>query len=124
MAENIKVLLLHNVMAPYRYPLFRALAGEPGIDLTVWFMSHLAKNRRWAAPKHELGFQYRVLPAIELRYFTRDLFTYIVNPTFPGMYARERYDVLIAAGWLDFACQVGFALSRLMHRSFILWSES
>jgi glycosyltransferase involved in cell wall biosynthesis len=125
--ENLKVLLLHNIMAPYRFPLFRALAGRPGIDLTVWFMSRSAKNRRWAAAKdgrEQLGFNYSVLPAIELRHFTRDLFTYIVNPTFPGMYARHRYDVLIAAGWLDFACQVGFTFSKLMRRKFILWSES
>jgi glycosyltransferase involved in cell wall biosynthesis len=118
------VLIVHNIMAPYRYPLFRALAQHPDLDLTVWFMSRSAKNRRWNQPKEELGFKYEVLPSIELNYFGRDLFTYIVNYSFPWRYARQRFDVLISAGWLDFACQTGFFASKLLRRKFILWSES
>ena len=125
MPANTRVLLLHNIMAPYRFPLFRALASQPGIDLTVWFMSPSARNRRWSAHEAEpVGFRYEVLPRVELSYFTRDLFAYIINFTFPWAYTRGRYDVLISAGWLDFATQAGFALSKLLNRRFVLWSES
>ena len=125
MPGNTRVLLVHNIMAPYRYPLFRALANQPGIDLTVWFMSRSARNRRWArATDEDLGFKYEVLPAIEFNYFTRDLFTYIFNYTFPWEFSRRPFDVLISAGWLDFSTQAGFAISKLLHRKFILWSES
>jgi glycosyltransferase involved in cell wall biosynthesis len=125
MPDRVGVLLLHNIMAPYRYPLFRALAAQPDIDLTVWFMSRSAKNRRWRhGVGEELGFKYAVLPNIEFNYSSRDLFTYIVNYTFPWRYSQRSFDVLISAGWLDFAAQVGFVLSKLLHRKFILWSES
>jgi glycosyltransferase involved in cell wall biosynthesis len=124
MADRFRVLLLHNIMAPYRFPLFRAIAGHPDIDLTVWFMSRSAKNRRWAASQQELGFKYEVLPSVELNYRSQDLFTYIVNYTFPWRYARHPFDVLISAGWLDFACQAGFFISKLLGRKFVLWSES
>lgn len=125
MPRRVRVLLLHNIMAPYRYPLFRALGGRPDIDLTVWFMSPSARNRRWAQTiDEELGFKYAVLPHIEFNYFSRDLFTYIFNPSFPWRYRREAFDVLISAGWLDFATQAGFVLSKLLRQRFILWSES
>jgi glycosyltransferase involved in cell wall biosynthesis len=125
MSAKARVLLVHNIMAPYRFPLFRALSAERDIQLTVWFMSQSARNRRWSqAPDVDLGFNYAVLPSIELNYARRDLFTYILNYTFPWRYLVERYDVLVSAGWLDFAAQAGFALSKLTHRKFILWSES
>ncbi len=119
-----RVLLLHNIMAPYRYPLFAALARQPTVDLTVWFMSESARNRRWESTRESPGFTYDVLPRIELSYARRDLFTYIVNYSFPLRYASNKFDVLICAGWLDFACQTGFALSKLLRRKYILWSES
>jgi glycosyltransferase involved in cell wall biosynthesis len=125
MTSRTRVLLVHNIMAPYRFPLFRALAEEPGIQLMVWFMSRSARNRRWAhdaAP--DLGFNYDVLPGIEVNYFGQDLFTYILNYSFPWRYFAGPCDVLIAAGWLDFAAQTGFALSKVLRRKFVVWSES
>ena len=125
MSTRTRVLVLHNIMAPYRFPLFRALANEPGIDLTVWFMSRSARNRRWSqASSNDLGFTYAVLPGVELNYFTRDLFTYIFSYSFPLSYLRQPCDVLISAGWLDFGAQAGLALSKMLKRKFILWSES
>jgi glycosyltransferase involved in cell wall biosynthesis len=111
-------------MAPYRFPLFRAIASQPGLDLTVWFMSRSARNRKWRANAEDLGFSYRMLPSIEFNYVTADLFTYVLNYTFPWAYSRKPFDVLISAGWLDFASQSGFLLSKLLRRKFILWSES
>jgi glycosyltransferase involved in cell wall biosynthesis len=125
MPNKSRVLLVHNIMAPYRFPLFRALADEPGVDLTVWFMSRSARNRRWAkAGNGDLGFRYAVLPGFQLSYFARDLFTYVFNYTFPWRYLSEHFDVLISAGWLDFAAQAGWSLSKMSRRRFILWSES
>src|SRR5438067_2218485 len=122
MAARIKVLLLHNIMAPYRFPLFRALSNQPGIDLTVWFMSRSARNRRWTQFNDELGFKYEILPAVELNYRSQDLFTYIINYSFPWRYLSRDFDAVISAGWLDFACQASFVLSKILRRRFVLWS--
>ena len=119
-----RVLLLHNIMAPYRFPLFRAIDADPRIDLEVWFMSRSARNRRWSQSSQDLGFAYQVLPSVEFNHASRDLFTYIVNYSFPWKYARGNFDVLISAGWLDFACQAGFVLSKALRRKYIQWSES
>jgi glycosyltransferase involved in cell wall biosynthesis len=124
MPRKTSVLLVHNILAPYRFPLFRALARHPEIDLTVWFMSRSAKNRKWGEPDRDLGFKYEVLPRIELNYFSRDLFTYIINYTFPWRYMKLNFEVMISAGWLDFASQAGFFASKLLDRRFVLWSES
>jgi glycosyltransferase involved in cell wall biosynthesis len=120
----IRVLIVHNIMAPYRYPLFQAIDAQRDIELTVWFMAPSARNRRWLDQPRDAGFKYEVLPHFDLSYFSNDLFTYIVNYSFPWRYARAQFDVLISAGWLDFAAQTGLVLSKLLRRKFILWSES
>jgi glycosyltransferase involved in cell wall biosynthesis len=124
MHQRRKVLVLHNIMAPYRFPLFRALAQQPGIDLTVWFMSRSARNRRWRTYDEDLGFRYEVLPSVEINRGSTDLFTYVLNYSFPLRFATNEFDTLISAGWLDFAAQAGFVSSKVLGRKFILWSES
>jgi glycosyltransferase involved in cell wall biosynthesis len=124
MPSKIKVLIVHNIMAPYRFPLFKELANHREIDLTVWFMSRSAKNRMWSVFESNLGFKYNVLPGVALNYLSRDLFTYTLNYTFPWRYATHKFDVMISAGWLDFSCQAGSFISKLLSRRFVLWSES
>lgn len=110
-------------MAPYRFPLFEEISKLKNIDLTVYFMSKSAKNRRWKKlPK--LGFKYKILPKLEFSYFGKDLLAYIVNYTFPYLFLKNKYDVVISAGWLDFASQMAFFLSKLTKTKFIIWSES
>src|SRR5262249_50795924 len=124
-ASVVRELVLHNIMAPYRFPLFRALSRQPNIDLTVWFMSESARNRRWRVDSSgELGFNYAVLPRLEVGYSGKDLFTYIINYGFPIRFARQPFDVVVSEGWLDFASQAAFLLSKVLRRKFIIWSES
>ena len=103
--------------------MFEKLSQNPLIDLQVYFLSESAKNRRW---EKELNckFSYKVLPKIEFNFQSGDLFTYLVNPTFPLRLIREHYDVIISGGWLDFACQAAFFISKITGKPYIIWSES
>jgi glycosyltransferase involved in cell wall biosynthesis len=123
-SARTRVLIVHNIIAPYRLPLFRAIAAHSDIDLTVWFMARSARNRRWKTDLTNPGFEYRVLPGFALGFTRTDLFEYIVNYTFPADYLLGNFDVMISAGWLDFASQAGFFLSKIARKKYILWSES
>jgi len=71
-------------------------------------MSRSASNRKWRNADDRLGFNYAILPRFELNYASDDLFTYIINYSFPWRYVRSNFELMISAGWLDFACQFGF----------------
>lgn len=45
--KKYKVALIHNIISPYRVPLFEGLAKHPLIDLSVYFCSLRHKNRKW-----------------------------------------------------------------------------
>src|SRR5579872_5618576 len=61
---NRRVVIVTEIIAPYRIPVFNALARHKGIDLHVIF---LAENdptqRQWLVYKHEIRFSYQVLPS-------------------------------------------------------------
>ncbi len=124
MSKKIKVTILHNIMTPYRYPLFKKISLDPNVNLTVLFMSKSAKNRRWKIVENNLGFKYRVLPKIEFNFQGKDLFTYLINYTYPFDFIKNMPDVVISAGWLDFSSQAAFFLCKVFRKKFIIWSES
>jgi len=124
MSKKIKVTILHNIMAPYKFPLFKFLSKQKKIDLNVLFLSESAINRYWKYKGRKLGFKYKVLPKIALNFVGKDFLTYLINYTFPFEFFRNKFDVLIVHGWLDFAPQIGFLLCKLTGRKYIVWSES
>lgn len=121
--DKSKVILIHNMMAPYRMPLFQKLSEMPSIDLEVYFLSESAPNRRWRVDR-SYEFKHKVLPGVTLSYHGRDLFSYIINPTVPLELVRSRCDLVIISGWLDFACQAAFFTSKAWGKPNILWAES
>jgi len=63
-----RLVILTEIISPYRVPVFNALAKHGDIDLHVIF---LAENdptlRQWLVYKHEIGFSYEVLPSWRTR---------------------------------------------------------
>lgn len=79
-AENndLRVLVLHNTLSPYRVPLFRALAKSRGYQFKFLFSSRQIDEHKWQFDK-DLGFNYDILPTKQMRtsqgtlYFLKDM---------------------------------------------------
>lgn len=123
MTFKYKVALLHNILAPYRVPLFEKLSQIPFINLKVFFLSESEKNRRWKVKKN-FKFTYEVLPGISLNFKSEDLFSYWINPTIIYHLIGNKFDVVISSGWDSFTSQASFFTCKLLGKPFILWSES
>ncbi len=120
---KLKVAILHNIIAPYRFKLFNELAKKD-IDLTVLFMAEGSKNRKWNPDLYtsEIRFKYKVLPNIKFKLPIKDYTEYIINPTI--VFELTKYDRVITAGWLDFSCQMTYLFSKILKYKYIIWSES
>jgi len=59
-----KLVIITEIIAPYRIPVLNALAESPEIELEVVFLSENDPTlRQWKVYKDEIKFQYHVLPA-------------------------------------------------------------
>lgn len=117
--EKYKVAIIHNIMAPYRIPLFDNLSQNSNINLTVFFCAETHKMRKWSLIKSN-KFNYKVLHGLTIEKFG---IIYHINPTIIYEIIRGKYDVIIISGYSDFTSQVSFLTSRLTNTPIILWTE-
>jgi len=117
--KKYKVAIIHNIISPYRVPLFEGLANHPYIDLFVYYCARTHKEREWDIFKSN-GYTYEILSGVTLDFAN---ITYHINPSLILELIRESYDVVIIGGSSDFTTQAAFITSELLKTPIIEWSE-
>ena len=58
-----RLVILTEIISPYRIPLFNTLAQHPVVDLHVIFLAETDPSlRQWRVYKEEMRFSYQILP--------------------------------------------------------------
>jgi glycosyltransferase involved in cell wall biosynthesis len=114
--RRVRVCIFHNIVAPYRLPLFDRLALD--YEVVVLFGMERASDRMWTASLDRAGFGHRVLPA-------RLIGPLVVNPGLVAELGRRRPDVVIHADSDESLASmlVILALRRVLGYRLILWVE-
>ena len=121
MTDPLKTLLLTNIAAPYRLPLFEALAER--LDLTVYFCERSEPYRRWQPELHSQSVQFVELASRTLK-LPRQGLQFVFNPGLTKRLRRARFDVYIAGENFTNAPAVVSVMNMARRRAkpFILWS--
>jgi glycosyltransferase involved in cell wall biosynthesis len=117
----VRVALLTEIPAPYRLPLFRALAGEEGIELRVLFLGRTDPRRSYPFPEGELGFGYEVLPGASL---VRGGRWAVLSRGAVRALRRFAPDVIVVGGWNQPAFWLALLYARTRRRPLVTWVES
>jgi glycosyltransferase involved in cell wall biosynthesis len=117
-----RVVLLTEIIAPYRIPVFNALARHEALDLHVIFLAETDKKlRQWDIYKNEIRFSHQVLPSWRWRagkgnfLFNRGLWS-ALNKISP--------QAIICGGYNYAASWEALLWARRHKTAFVLWSES
>ncbi|MCB0115461.1 MAG: hypothetical protein KDD84_15280, partial [Caldilineaceae bacterium] len=117
-----RVLILTNIPAPYRLPVFEQLAQH--VALTVAFCESEDKERQWRVDLNGDRVNYHAFDAQPIR-LTNGI-TFVRNPALGDWLSRHPFDVYIAGENFVNAPSV-LAVMRAARRAkkpFILWSEN
>lgn len=119
----LRIVLLSEMLQPYRIPVFNHIAGEEGVDLTVLLLSLREKNRKWEIPLDSCHFRYEVLPGQDL--YIRSL-DWGLHLSWGVTQALQRLapDVIVGTGYVSPAY---LTAQRYAHRhdlGYVLWSGS
>jgi glycosyltransferase involved in cell wall biosynthesis len=118
----VKIALLTEIPAPFRIPLFNALAARPDVDLRVLFLAEEDPRRRhYRVYEGEFRFASRVLPGWHLRRGGRWV---VINGQTVRELRRFRPDVVIVGGWNQPALWGALAFARIRHVPAVCWVES
>jgi glycosyltransferase involved in cell wall biosynthesis len=118
----VKIALLTEIPAPFRIPLFNALAARNDVDLRVLFLAREDPRRRhYRVYESEFAFDWRVLPGRELRRGGRWL---VVNRGVGRELRRFDPDAVVVGGWNQPAFWAARSWARRRRRPLVTWVES
>jgi glycosyltransferase involved in cell wall biosynthesis len=111
------VFFLHNIIAPYRLPVFEAVAEAADID--VYFCLGVAKDRRWSHSVNGYNFKHRILRAFRFGPF-------VINPGLPWRLLTRPYDIYLVGDFPEAALStfITIVMAKLRRKPVVIWSET
>jgi len=117
-----RVVIITEIIAPYRIPVFNALAQHNGIDLHVIFLAENDRTQRqWLVYKDEICFSYQVLRSWRRRVGRHCL---LLNWGVEAALRRASPDFIVCGGYNYVASWQSMAWARRNRVPFSLWAES
>jgi glycosyltransferase involved in cell wall biosynthesis len=123
MPNNLRrVLILSEIISPYRIPVFNALAQDERVDLRVVFLSETDSGlRQWRVYKEEIRFAYEVLPSARFRAGRSSV---LLNWKLRSCLEKFAPEAIICGGYNYVASWEALWWGKNHGAEVILWSES
>jgi glycosyltransferase involved in cell wall biosynthesis len=117
-----KAVILTEIIAPYRIPVFNALARRAELDLHVVFLAETDETlRQWRVYRDEIRFSHEVLPSWRWRAGNINV---LLNRGLWLALSKARPQVLVCGGYAYAASWEAMIWARRHGVEFVLWSES
>lgn len=119
---SIRIVIITELIAPYRIPVFNALAQRDEIDLHVIFLSESDyTQRQWRVYKDEIRFSYEVLASWRRRGGRHSI---LLNWGVKSALRRSCPDFIVCGGYNYVASWQSMSWARRNRVPFSLWCES
>ena len=117
-----RLVILSEIIAPYRIPVFNVLARHEEIDLHVIFLAESDPELRdWVVYKDEIHFSYQVLRSWRKRFAGHSL---LLNRGLKAALQQAAPDVILCGGYNYLASWAALRWAAKHRTPFILWVES
>jgi glycosyltransferase involved in cell wall biosynthesis len=117
-----RLVIVTEIISPYRIPLFNELARREGVELHVIFLAETDPDlRQWRVYKEEIKFPYRVLPSWRKRVAGHNV---LLNRGVGRALAAATPDAILCGGYNYAASWQAQRWARSHDVLFLLWSES
>lgn len=118
-----KVLLLINIISPYRIPLFNVISKERGFDFKIVALAEREKNRKWKIDKEKIKFDYQILSGYHWFIWNkkREIAIHLSKGVFKKL-LEYKPDIVITSGYDSLAYWQAFLYCKLHRKKFILWN--
>jgi len=116
-----KVILITNIIPPYRIPLFNYVAKNVDFKFKAVFLAENEKNREWKIAKDKIKFDYQILPGWHIFIQNKEIPIHLNRGVFQTLW-RYNPDVVVVSGYTFLACWQAFLYSKLFKKKFILWN--
>jgi len=116
-----RVLLITNIMSPYRIPLYNYLHGAKDFNFRVIVLAEKEANRDWQVAKEQITFDYHVLPGLHKFIWSREIPIHL-NWGLWRELRRYKPDIVITSGYDALAYWEAFLYCKIFKKKYILWN--
>ena len=117
-----RLVIITEIIAPYRIPVFNALAKRPEIDLHVIFLAESDLTiRQWHVYKDEIKFSYEVLPSWRKRWLGYNI---LLNDGVFSALNKNSPDAILCGGYNYPASWQTAYWAQARRVPLLLWLES
>ena len=117
-----RLVILTEIISPYRIPLFNALAQNRQVDLHVIFLAETDPSlRQWQVYRNEIKFSYEVLPSYRKRI---GRYNALLNRGVGRALTAASPEVVLCGGYNYVSSWQALSWARGRKVPFALWSES
>lgn len=119
---SCRLVVITEIIAPYRIPVFNSLAHETGIELHVIFLAETdPTQRQWLVHKEEIQFSFEILPSWRRRIHGHNL---LLNWGMDSALRLGSADAIVCGGYNYLASWEALRWARRNRVPFLLWVES
>ena len=119
---TLRLVVLTEIISPYRIPLFNALAQSTGVNPHVIFLAETDPNlRQWRIYKEEIRFSHQILPSWRKRLRGYNV---LLNRGVARALSAASPDAILCGGYSYIASWQALFWARSHNVPFLLWSES
>ena len=120
--QKTKVVLITEIVSPYRIPVFNEIAKNPEIDLKVFFLAETEPERLWRVETEKIRFPYKMIPGYRIPLPGR--FPVFLNPSLGIALKEEDPEVVICGGYHHPSSLLALRYARKHRKRILLWCES
>lgn len=119
---SCRLVVITEIIAPYRVPVFNALAAHSEIDLHVIFLAETdPTQRQWLVRTEEMQFSYQVLPNWRKRIHDHTL---LLNWGLETALRQTSPNIIICGGYNYLASWLTLHWAQRNRLPLLLWTES
>ncbi len=116
-----RVLIITNIITPYRIPLFNLISQDGRFELLVATLAYAESNRAWKIDTQNLSFFHTVLPGLH-GFIKKADFPFHLNAPVSRLIRQYDPKVVILSGYDNISYWEAMLYCRLMRKRVILWN--
>jgi glycosyltransferase involved in cell wall biosynthesis len=118
-----KLILITNIISPYRIPVFNHLAKNSSIDFKVIFLAENERHRKWRIYHGEIAFAYSILKNFDVSIRSKEMQIYLNWGLWRGL-RKFSPDALCVLGYHYLATIEALIYAKLKNIPITLWAGS
>lgn len=119
----MRLLLITNIISPYRIPVFNYLGKVEDLDFKVIFLTETENNRKWKVYKKEINFKYKTLKGFSFYIQSKEMPIYFNWGLWKEL-RRFKPDAICICGYHYLATIEALIYAKLNNIPITLWAGS